>query len=178
MFWNITEPMLLERNFASSNAFYITIKILEVNKSQAFKATFSIFFSLATYILPLVQLQQLSLHNYTCLLSIATALMWPSTVSHWDYHNSLPTKPPILCLSQIQPILWNWTRFIFQKVSSNHIACLSKNLHWLLIHCSLCKNYILRLIQKIYSKRLKTPKKKTQKTEDLKKKQNYLNEYC
>ena len=56
MFWNITQPMLLKRIFTSSNAFYITIKILEVSKSQAFKATFSIFFSLATYILLLVQL--------------------------------------------------------------------------------------------------------------------------
>ena len=115
MFWNIIEPMFLKRNFTSSNAFYITIMILEVSKSQIFKATFSISFSLATYILPLVQLQQLSLHNYTCLLSIATALMWSSTVSRWDYYNSLRTKPPILCLSQIQPILQNGTRFIFQK---------------------------------------------------------------
>ena len=107
--------MFLKRNFTSSNAFYITIMILEVSKSQIFKDTFSISFSLATYILPLVQLQQLSLHNYTCLLSIATALMWSSTVSRWDYYNSLRTKPPILCLSQIQPILQNGTRFIFQK---------------------------------------------------------------
>ena len=115
MFWNIIEPMFLKRNFTSSNAFYITIMILKVNKSQTFKAIFSISFFLATYILPLVQLQKLSPHNYTCLLSIVTALMWSSTLSHWDYYNSLPTKPPILCLSQIQPILQKGTRFIFQK---------------------------------------------------------------
>ena len=115
IFWNIIEPMFLKINFTSSNAFYITIMILEISKSQIFKATFSISFSLATYILPLVQLQQSSLHNYTCLLSIATALMWSSTVSRWDYYNSLPIKPPILYLSQIQPILQNGTRFIFQK---------------------------------------------------------------
>ena len=69
--------MFLKINFTTPYAphFYISTMILEINKTQAFRAIFGISFSLATYILSLAQLQQLPLHNYIGFLFIVTALM-------------------------------------------------------------------------------------------------------
>lgn len=42
-----------------------------------------------------------------------------------------------------------WDQIYFPKAIPNYIVFLSKNLQWLLLHCPLLKNYILRFIQKM-----------------------------